>query len=463
MNTTYYSFSSQLDAVGAPCLDTDAVQTLWRGFTYGCGTLHLTPVDQPIFRVGQIQPPVLPEGKEYAFCVTPEGMAVTGQNEAALIRGVMALMLNIVPLCLDQGSEHFQIACAEGTDRFTLKTRMIHFCVFPETTLFALQRLLRLAAVLQYTHVVIEFWGMLKYDCLPELSWQQAYTKQQIAPLLDEARSLGMEIIPMFNMLGHASASRGSSGKHVVLDQNPRLQALFSIDGWSWNIASPKVWELMRCVRSELYALCGAGSYFHMGCDEDYHRNDPAHTAQIPRYLKQTACEILAEGRRPILWGDMMLAHDACGTAAPYYCNSACAENAEAILDALPKECIIADWQYEITKAPWITSQYLKNKGFDVICAPWFDRANCTSCLDTALQEQLFGVMLTTWHTLNQKLHSLPAFAYACGAEKGVLHGTSDINAELAALLRRLTPEQKRYEDCGWMEKQISVSAWTSC
>ena len=30
-----------------------------------------------------------------------------------------------------------------------------------------------------------------------------------------------MEVIPMINHLGHASASRACYGRHVVLDQNP--------------------------------------------------------------------------------------------------------------------------------------------------------------------------------------------------------------------------------------------------
>ena len=86
------------------------------------------------------------------------------------------------------------------------------------THLFSLKRLIRIAEVSQYTHVVIEFWGMLKYDCLKELSWENAYTKEQILPIINEARELGLEPVPMFNMLGHASACRICGGKHVVLN-----------------------------------------------------------------------------------------------------------------------------------------------------------------------------------------------------------------------------------------------------
>lgn len=471
MDNRAFTFGASLSACACEALDNPAVRALWNGFTFGCGSLDFNVPNTPAsttnapcsFCTPDMTPPELPDGKEYAVRITPHGVSIAAADSAALARGLIALMLKIEPENLEPGKERFRISCGEFTDAFVLKRRMIHLCVFPETTLFALQKLLRLCAALQYTHVVVEFWGMFQYQCLKELSWPQAYTKGQIAPLFDEARELGVQIIPMFNMLGHATASRVCGGKHVVLDQNPRLQSLFTIDGWSWNLSSDKVRELLSKVRHELYDLCGDGEYFHIGCDEDYHKNDPEHTSKIPQYLQQTAKEILAEGRRPILWGDMLLAREACGVTAPYCCSSPQAKDAEDILAALPRECVIADWQYDVKSAPWKTSQYLRDKGFDVLCAPWYEAPNYAAALQTAREENLFGVMLTTWHTLNRETPSIAAFANALGVSRAAFTGKSHPYAETAALLRRLSPGAKRYEDCGWMEKQITVSAWPSC
>ena len=74
----------------------------------------------------------------------------------------------------------------------------------------------------------------------------------------------------MFNHLGHASASRSSYGRHVVLDQNPRLATLFEPDGWTWCLSNPETLELLRAIRSELIELFGEGGFFHIGCDEAY-------------------------------------------------------------------------------------------------------------------------------------------------------------------------------------------------
>lgn len=141
---------------------------------------------------------------------------------------------------------------------------MIHICVFPDTELYFLHKILRMCVVLKYTHIVLEFWGMLKLDAMKELSWDIAFTKSEIKPIIDEVVDAGVEIIPMFNHWGHAAQSRAIHGRHVVLDQNPRKQMYFRKNGWVWDVKKPMVRELMRNVRNELIELCGDGKYFHM-------------------------------------------------------------------------------------------------------------------------------------------------------------------------------------------------------
>lgn len=98
---------------------------------------------------------------------------------------------------------------------------MIHLCVFPETDLYYMKKIIRLIGLCQYTHIVL---------------------------------------------------ARRRYMKHVVLDQDPALQEYFTPDEWSWNISSLKVQKLLADVRSELYELFGTGSYMHLGFDEaDYY------------------------------------------------------------------------------------------------------------------------------------------------------------------------------------------------
>ena len=92
---------------------------------------------------------------------------------------------------------------------------------------------------------------MLRYDCLKELSCPHAFSKEEAGELIRECRELGMEPVPMFDQLGHATASRLCYGKHVLLDQEPKLEHLFTPDGWAWNIGSERVKTLLRRVSFE--------------------------------------------------------------------------------------------------------------------------------------------------------------------------------------------------------------------
>ena len=61
-------------------------------------------------------------------------------------------------------------------------------------------------------------------------------------------------------------------GKHVVLNRAPQYAYLFDETGWTWSIGTPEVTGLQRKMRGELAALCGKGDYFHIGCDEIFHK-----------------------------------------------------------------------------------------------------------------------------------------------------------------------------------------------
>ncbi len=171
---------------------------------------------------------------------------------------------------LRPGEESLFLPGVSIQDHPAIGFRCLHLCVFPDTTLDFLHKCVRLAGLLKFSHIIMEFWGMLRLSCMAELSWPSAYTKEQIRPILDDARSMGMEPIPMFNHLGHAAGSRSLYGRHVVLDQNPRLATLFEPDGWTWCLSNPETLELLRAVRKELMDFFGPGSWFHIGCDEAY-------------------------------------------------------------------------------------------------------------------------------------------------------------------------------------------------
>ena len=295
---------------------------------------------------------------------------------------------------------------------------------------------------------------MLKYDCLKELAWECAFTKEQAKELITEAKELGIKPIPMFNQLGHATASRLSFGKHVVLDQNPRLQHLFTPDGWAWNIESDAVKSLLKQVRQELYELFGEGEYMHIGCDEAYYITRNAELRQkLPAYLAKLTNEVEAEGRRPMLWMDMLLEKGIfkdCYTVGEK-------DEVEKIRNTTAKSSVFVDWQYDCSETPIPSLLSLKNCGRDAMGAPWFKAQNYNAHVQTIENNDLFGIMLTTWHTLKGNMQSILGCAKKCGAKSFVWCEYSGLREETATLLRRVSFEGNTYEDCGWSKEQIEV------
>jgi len=334
---------------------------------------------------------------------------------------------------------------------------MVHICIFPETELWELQRFVRCCGALKYTHIIFEFWGMLRYDCLRELAWQHAYTKEQIAPIIDEAKALGMEVIPMFNHWGHASAGRVIYGKHVVLDQDPTLQSYFSEDGWCWDIRKPKVRDLLRQIRRELIEICGDGRYFHIGCDEAYNFEMTEENIDfLCEFINEIANELRDCNRRAIVWGDMFLYRK--GTYNPnnkYACNAPSEEVERMMLARLNRELIIADWQYDAKEAPVETAAVFADAGFDCLLCPW-DRGilPMRAVIRTVKEQTLMGVLHTTWHTLSAGMPYV-TIAAAGAWESGDRYEHRKARTDTAALLRKIMPACGIYERAGWSKIQV--------
>ena len=341
--------------------------------------------------------------------------------------------------------------------------RSIHVCVFPETTLTLLEKCFTMAGLLKCSHIVLEFWGTIQYDALPEMAWSgRSYSKRQIKPLIELANDFGMEVVPMTNHLGHASQARGGMGKHAVLDQNPRLATLFEPDGWTWCLSNPRVHTLLRRFREELIELCGEGKYFHLGCDEAYSYASCRRCAgkdrveMLARYLNGLAAELDEQGRRAFIWGDQFLDAQAWkGTG--YIATSRPDQMTHLALEKLDRRLIIADWQYSLTEEEKIRSAELfREKGFDVVLCPWDGGgAKNTVCLAKAVDRQhLSGLMVTTWHHLPTMMMHFPDHLSAAwnGADY-----TPDPHVPFTSsvLIRKLMPKPSRFEDSGFYSWEV--------
>ena len=445
----YLFLDNKTTVIADDRMNNETVKKLWNSFNLTMGDISFEKGETYTFQLGNTPLPTLSAGKEYALKVDKHGAAITGKDYGGLMRGFMSLLMK-----MESDETTLKIKSVLEESNYNIHNRMIHICVFPENDLYFIKKLIRLCALCQYTHIVIEFWGMLQYDCLKELAWPHAFTKAQAAELIKECRSLGIEPIPMFNQLGHATASRLCYGKHVVLDQNPKLQYMFTPDGWAWNIESDAVKRLLKQVRQELYKLFGEGEYMHIGCDEAYYisRNNTLRK-QLPEYLEKLTNEVESEGRRPMIWMDMFLEKGVfknCYTVGEK-------DEVEKIRNATAKSTVFVDWQYDCVETPIPSLLSLKNCGRDAMGAPWFKAQNYNAHVQTIENNDLFGIMLTTWHTLKEHMISILGCAKKCGAKSFVWSEYSGLREETATLLRRVSFEDNTYADSGWSKEQIEV------
>jgi len=401
---------------------------------------------------------VLEEGDRYALQVDESGVCVSAVDSPALLDGLKTLVQLICPIVLDEGREAFYIPVTVIHDAPAIAFRAIHFCVFPDSRLSTIEKAIHLAGFLKMTHVILEFWGTFRYECLSELAWRdRSFPKEELRPLVALARSYGMEIIPMANHFGHATQSRSCYGRHTVLNRNPRLSLLFEPDGWTWCLSNPDTYKLLADIRAEQMEFCGPGRYFHLGFDEAYSfascdrcRRRVPHEL-LAEYLNRLTEDICAAGRRPIIWHDQLIRRSDFGEGS--IVANAETENTAAALDALDRRVIIADWQYGYRNGFNPTTALFMEKGFDTVVCPWDDPENIRSLSESAKTLGAYGVILTTWHHLPNFLRDAGTWANSVWMKD--LYIPHAPITESACMLRRLYDVKGDFDSAGWNINEV--------
>lgn len=104
---------------------------------------------------------------EYVINVTNDGIYIGGYDYPATMRGFLTF-LERIKYSADDNSFYIENCCI--TESPLLPFRCVHLCIFPETKLDFLKKCVRSCAIAKFSHIIFEFWGMLKFDCMKELS-----------------------------------------------------------------------------------------------------------------------------------------------------------------------------------------------------------------------------------------------------------------------------------------------------
>ncbi|GJQ63234.1 MAG: hypothetical protein SCALA702_22870 [Melioribacteraceae bacterium] len=153
-----------------------------------------------------------------------------------------------------------------------------------------------------------------------------ALTREEIKEILTYAESNFIDVIPIFQTLGHY--------ENILLDEDFLEYAEFP-GAASLNVSNPKTYEFLENMLVEVFELFPS-EYFHMGADESFdvglgeskHLVDESSIAMVHADHYQKIYDICKKhGKKVIMYGDIILRHP-------------------EILERLPKDIIIVDWHY---------------------------------------------------------------------------------------------------------------------
>ncbi len=252
-----------------------------------------------------------------------------------------------------------------------------------------LDQVLSRSAAAGYDAVGLYLEHRFAYACAPWAAGEGCLTAERIRALC-ERRRLGPRITPFINTLGHMEGFiRSEGGQWLGEGERPGSLQL-----------CPSRRECVELVERMIDEVIDAfdDEWVHIGGDEAKQlgecprcRERAASIGPAGLYAEHYAAlcrRVIQRGRRPCLWGDMLLKHP-------------------QAMAALPRETLIFDWQYDTRPGP--TSRIFRDAGFDVVCCPSVQTYNSGWCFLDATRRNIdehaadagecgaLGVLVTTW------------------------------------------------------------------
>lgn len=215
----------------------------------------------------------------------------------------------------------------------------------------AMRRLIWRSADAGYGAMGLYLEHRFAYPSAPWAAAPGALTPEAVGRLAETGREAGVRLIPFLNTLGH-------------------MEGFIRSEGGAWLAEGVREGVLQICPSREdcvSFALnlvddamdAFGDEWVHLGGDETYQLGECPICAEraasigkaglYAEFYGRLCRRVLERGRRPCLWGDMLMKFP-----------DAAAE--------IPAETVIFDWHYE--GASPVTASMFRKRGFDVVCCP---------------------------------------------------------------------------------------------
>ncbi len=297
-----------------------------------------------------------------------------------------------------------------------MERRGIHVMMGDRTKLPAIEALVReIAPSLGLNWVIVEVNGHFQYQSHPEASEPNSMAAADAQGLAEIARANAIELVPMYNCLGHQSWRDKPAAllrSHPEFNEAPELDATaedFYCMGWCPN--HPEVNPMLFDLFDELLEAFGAKA-FHVGMDEVFV------LGHCPRCKGTPNAELFGKavndyhghlvGSRGVemqMWGDRLLDAETMG----YGSWESSANDTHQAIDNVPSDIVMCDWHYEIMDE-FPSVRFFQDKGFRVWPGGWNKPESITRFIEVARRDatpKMLGYLATTWTDVEKVVDGL--------------------------------------------------------
>ena len=254
-----------------------------------------------------------------------------------------------------------------------------------------LQDMLARSAAAGYNAVGLYLEHRFAYASAPFAAGPGCLTPAVVRRLDATFRQRGLRLIPFLNTLGHMEGFIRAEGGQWLAEgpAGPGGAQICATRPECARFAQDLVADALEAFDDE---------WVHLGGDETRQLGQcPRCAARVARvgtaglyadYFGRLCRWVLERGRRPCLWGDMLIEHP-------------------GALDAIPRQTVIFDWHYE--SRPRETTRMFRRRGFDVVCCPAVRSFDAAWCFLAQTQQNIdehaedarklgaLGVLVTSW------------------------------------------------------------------
>ncbi|HOJ11109.1 MAG TPA: family 20 glycosylhydrolase [Clostridiales bacterium] len=364
-----------------------------------------------------------PSAEGYIINACEGAVYLQGADRRGLIYGVEALLMLIndkeIPACI-------------VNDYPFMGIRGVHFGLPPREEIPFIKRLIRYVfAPMRMNTIFLEFAGGMRYDRHPEINkvWEEGnkkakdgkwppfphgdmvsggsvLEKQEVADLVDYARSYGIEVIPEVQSLGHVQYitkaypevaeteyednNTDKDKADIDLKKEDAPPDKFYKD--SYCPSNEKSYSIIFDLIDEIVEVVRPTEYVHMGHDEVYTMGtcplckDKDHADLYASDVNKLYNYLASKNLKMMIWGDML--HNVTKYKTP------------PAIDKIPKDIVLLDfiWYFHLDKD---IEEHLLDHGFKVIMGNMYS-SHYPRFEKRARENGIIGAEVSTWKRMDE-------------------------------------------------------------